>query len=53
VKADASKGLTVLRRRSAWTSTFVAMLELAKQGVVELEQHAFMGPIKVQLAATT
>jgi segregation and condensation protein A len=53
VKADASKGLTALRRRSAWTSTFAAMLELAKQGVVELEQHAFMGPIKVQLAATT
>lgn len=53
VKTNASKGLTMLRRRSAWTSTFVAMLELAKQGVVELEQHAFMGPIKVQLAATT
>jgi chromatin segregation and condensation protein Rec8/ScpA/Scc1 (kleisin family) len=29
------------------------MLELAKQGVVELEQHAFMGPIMVQRAATT
>jgi chromatin segregation and condensation protein Rec8/ScpA/Scc1 (kleisin family) len=26
------------------------MLELAKQGVVELEQHEFMGPIQVQLA---
>jgi segregation and condensation protein A len=50
VKAEASKALSVLRRRSAWTSTFVAMLELAKQGVVELEQHAFMGPIQVQFA---
>jgi chromatin segregation and condensation protein Rec8/ScpA/Scc1 (kleisin family) len=27
------------------------MLELAKQGVVELEQDAFLGPIQVQLAA--
>jgi segregation and condensation protein A len=53
VKAEPSKALPVLRRRSAWTSTFVAMLELAKQGVVELEQHEFLGPIKVQLAATT
>jgi chromatin segregation and condensation protein Rec8/ScpA/Scc1 (kleisin family) len=52
VKAAPSKALSVLRRRSAWTSTFVAMLELAKQGVVELEQHEFLGPIQVQLAAT-
>jgi segregation and condensation protein A len=51
VKAEPSKALSVLRRRSAWTSTFVAMLELAKQGVVELEQHEFLGPIKVQLTA--
>jgi segregation and condensation protein A len=53
VKAETSKALSVLRRRSAWTSTFVAMLELAKQGVVELEQHEFLGPIKVQRSVTT
>jgi segregation and condensation protein A len=53
LKTEASKALSLLRRRSAWTSTFVAMLELAKQGVVELEQHEFMGPIQVQLAAPT
>jgi chromatin segregation and condensation protein Rec8/ScpA/Scc1 (kleisin family) len=29
------------------------MLELAKQGVVELEQHEFLGPIMVQSAVTT
>jgi chromatin segregation and condensation protein Rec8/ScpA/Scc1 (kleisin family) len=52
VKAEPAKALSVLRRRSAWTSTFVAMLELAKQGVVELEQHEFLGPIKVQRVAS-
>jgi chromatin segregation and condensation protein Rec8/ScpA/Scc1 (kleisin family) len=26
------------------------MLELAKQGGVDVEQHEFMGPIQVQLA---
>lgn len=51
-KDETSKGLTALRRRSAWTSTFAAMLELAKQGVVQLEQHEFLGPITVQRAAT-
>jgi segregation and condensation protein A len=52
MKADAPKPLTALRRRSAWTSTFVAMLELARQGIVELEQHEFLGPIKVQRTVT-
>lgn len=52
VKAESSKALPVLRRRSAWTSTFVAMLELAKQGVVLLDQTEFLGPIAVQLAAS-
>jgi chromatin segregation and condensation protein Rec8/ScpA/Scc1 (kleisin family) len=28
------------------------MLELAKQGIVELEQHEFLGPIQVQRAVT-
>jgi segregation and condensation protein A len=36
-----------LRRRSAWSSTLVASLELAKQGDVVLEQAAVMLPIHV------
>ena len=37
---------TALKRRSAWTSTFVASLELAKQGKVDLEQDQGFAPIR-------
>ena len=37
------------RSRSRWTSTFVAGLELAKQGDVALAQEAAFGPIQVSL----
>ncbi len=37
------------RARSRWTSTFVAGLELAKQGEVALDQEAAFGPIQVSL----
>ena len=40
-----------LRRRSAWTSTFVAGLELAKQGDVLLAQNAPFNAVHVMLAA--
>ena len=36
-----------LRGRSCWTSTFVASLELAKQGDVALEQEEAFSPIQV------
>ena len=36
-----------LRGRSRWTSTFVASLELAKQGDVALEQEEAFSPIQV------
>lgn len=36
-----------LRRRSAWSSTFAASLELAKQGEAVLDQADFLGPIQV------
>ncbi len=39
-----------LRARSRWTSTFVAGLELAKQGDVALDQETAFGPIQVSLA---
>ena len=39
-----------LRRRAAWTSTFVASLELAKQGDVALTQESAFTPIHVQQA---
>jgi len=42
---------TGLRRRSAWTSTFVASLELAKQGAVSLEQEAGFSAIHVTAAS--
>ncbi len=38
---------TALRQRSAWTSTFVASLELAKQGEVGLDQGGTFAPIRV------
>jgi segregation and condensation protein A len=39
-----------LRRRSAWSSTFVASLELAKQGDVMLTQEGVFSPIHLQPA---
>ena len=42
----------ILRHRSAWSSTFVASLELAKQGDVVLEQPAFLDPVHVQAVST-
>jgi len=41
----------VLKRRSAWTSTFVASLEPAKRGDVLLVQEASFGPVHLALAA--
>ena len=41
-----------LRRRSAWSSTFIASLELARQGVVALAQAAFLDPIHVHAVST-
>lgn len=43
---------TVLKRRSAWSSTFVASLELAKLGKVGLEQGQVFAPIQVQQRAS-
>jgi Uncharacterized conserved protein len=43
---------TRLRRRSAWSSTFVASLELAKQGVVALEQAKNFDPIIVSVSSS-
>jgi segregation and condensation protein A len=37
-----------LRRRAAWTSTFLASLELARQGDIALSQDGVFGPIRVQ-----
>ncbi|SIR55793.1 segregation and condensation protein A [Acidiphilium angustum] len=42
---------TRLRRRSAWSSTFVAGLELAKQGDVELAQAEDFDPIIVSVSS--
>ena len=44
---------SVLRDRSRWTSTFVASLELAKQGDVRLDQDGSFGPIHVSRSPTT
>ena len=43
-------GKVVLRRRSAWTSTFVASLELTRSGAVGLRQETSFGEIHVQAA---
>ena len=40
--------LNTLRRTSAWTSTFVASLELAKQGDVIIQQHHIFANIMVK-----
>ena len=42
----------ILRRRSAWSSTFVASLELARQGDVVLEQVALLDPVHVRAVST-
>ena len=42
---------TALKRRSAWTNTFVAGLELARQGEVSLAQEQGFTPIRVQKGA--
>ena len=39
-----------LRRRSAWSSTLVAGLELSRQGVIELQQDEGFGDIRVRSA---
>ena len=39
-----------LQRRSRWTSTFVASLELAKQGALQLDQDGVFSPIQVHPA---
>jgi segregation and condensation protein A len=44
---------SALRRRSAWASTFVASLELAKQGDAVLSQTDFLAPIQVSPPAPT
>ena len=46
----AGGSLQKLRRRSAWASTFVASLELTKQGDAALAQKAFLRPIHVSAA---
>jgi segregation and condensation protein A len=40
-----------LRRRSAWTATFAAGLELAKQAAIVLEQPASEAPVVMRLPA--
>jgi chromatin segregation and condensation protein Rec8/ScpA/Scc1 (kleisin family) len=40
----------VLQRRSAWSSTFVASLELARHGDVALAQQAFLAPVHLSTA---
>jgi len=40
-----------LRRGAGWTSTFLASLELAKQGDVALAQEGLFGPIHIQRAS--
>ena len=47
-----SKPETVLKQRSAWTSTFVAGLELAKQGNVMLDQTEAFSSIYVSSAGS-
>ena len=41
-----------LRQRSAWSSTFVASLELARQGDVALAQEANLDPIIVSVSSS-
>jgi segregation and condensation protein A len=46
----ADGGATALRRRSAWSSTFAAGLELQKQGAVALAQNGPFMPIRLSRA---
>ena len=46
-----ASALDTLKRRSAWSSTLVACLELAKQGEVRLGQEGVFAPIQVQHGA--
>jgi len=50
--AAGAEAQSLLRRRSAWTSTFVASLELAKRGDVALAQEAFLDPVHVRPASS-
>ena len=43
-----NQNLGVGRRRAAVSTTFVASLELAKQGHVAMEQDAFLSPVRVR-----
>jgi segregation and condensation protein A len=47
----ASGSPRALRLRSAWSSTFVASLELARHGDVAVAQQAFLAPVHVSTAA--
>ncbi|HEY0205857.1 MAG TPA: hypothetical protein VGC15_17065 [Acetobacteraceae bacterium] len=48
---DAGSGIeATLKRRSAWTSTFVASLELAKAGEIRLAQDEAFGMVHVRPA---
>lgn len=48
---DAGSGIeTTLKRRSAWISTFVASLELAKAGEIRLAQDEAFGMVHVRPA---
>src|SRR5271166_1480659 len=57
VPAASDEGETVvapaLRRRSAWSSTFVASLELTRLGAVELRQEVSFGEIHVGSVRST
>lgn len=48
--ASQSLRLVERRRRSAWSSTFIASLELTKQGDVTLTQDGFLMPVLVEQA---
>jgi len=50
--AAGAEAQSLLRRRSAWASTFVASLELAKRGDVALAQEAFLDPVHVRPASS-
>jgi chromatin segregation and condensation protein Rec8/ScpA/Scc1 (kleisin family) len=47
----ASGAPPALQRRSAWASTFVASLELARHGDVAVAQQAFLAPVHLSAAA--
>ena len=51
-EAAAAQTQSVSKRRSAWTSTFVAGLELAKQGEIVLGQETLFSPIQFDLSSS-